>query len=98
MRYFLEYKKEKVIGWLVKNTNPKHVGLIEVEPQTFKRELEKMGVEYILPEDKIETLGKEKAELEMALIELAKKQSEENEYRTQLEVALVELAKKVGGE
>lgn len=60
MRYFLEYKNENIIGWLVKNTTPISMrNLKEVEPHMFKNELSKLGINYELPEEKTERLEEE---------------------------------------
>ena len=63
MRYYLEYKDNKVVGYLNQTTNSTNKKLIEVEPSIFKNELKKIGVEIELDEDKIEALQEENANL-----------------------------------
>ena len=98
MRYYFYIRDGIYNGYTVIDREIPDIYYVEKTLEEFIKELGEMGIEYVSPKDRIDILVEEKAELEMALIELAKKQNEENEYRTQLEVALVELAAKVGGE
>ncbi|MBU3208678.1 hypothetical protein KPL28_03380 [Clostridium algidicarnis] len=98
MRYYFYITDGVYNGYTVVDKEITDIYYVEKSYEEFIKELKEMDIEYVAPKDRVDILVEEKAELEMALIELAKKQSEENEYRTQLEVALVELAAKVGGE
>lgn len=67
MRYFLEYKEDRLVSWIVKETAPVTLKeYTEVNSTKFKEELLKVGVTYETIEDKINQ--NEQAIMELSML------------------------------